>query len=368
MSPDHTGAPSGSPSPLEQFLRDYAEAAGGIWDEVEPQVYDLILPSDDGKESAEIVRVAFDPEAIPEHPGAQLASYGTPLIDRLLGDAVDRGRRITLYTVGLNLSPPGLVDRARRAVSLEPGFNLTVQAIRPLFFPQALFWFEATFSSDQKEQDILPVAVDLHHGRQVRHIDRLLEPTRLSETPSRRLAEAGHIPLASADPIARNRVVRTLAAMANTRQRELMDRLTRQLQRINRYYADLRDEVEEQARRAQSRNDDLARFQERIKALQREEQLRVTELRQKSQLRISLRVLNLLEIHQPKLLLQTRVTGPAPRSISCELAWVWDPLVDSLEAMDCPQCHHPTYQVGFTRQGLPVCSQCTSQSKLRGKH
>jgi hypothetical protein len=368
MSFDNTRAPSGPVSPLEKFLRDYAETTGGIWDEVEPQVYDLILPFDDERGNAEIVRVAFDPEAIPEHPGAQLASYGTPLIDRLLGEAVARGRRITLHVAGLNLSPPGLEDRARRAISLAPGFNLTIEAVRPLFFPQALFWFEATFSSDQKEQEILPVAVDLHHRRQVRHIDRLLEPTRLSETPTRLLAEASHIPLASAYPIARNRVVRTLAAMANTRQRELSDRLTRQLERVNRYYADLRAEVDEQARRAQSRNDDPARLRERTAALHREEQLRVAELRQKSQLKISLRVLNLLEIHQPKLLLQTRLTGPGPRSTSCELAWVWDPLVDNLEALDCPQCNHPTFEVGFTRGGLAACSQCTSQSKPAGKH
>ena len=29
------------------------------------------------------LRLAFDPEALPEHPGTQLASYGTPLVDRL---------------------------------------------------------------------------------------------------------------------------------------------------------------------------------------------------------------------------------------------------------------------------------------------
>jgi len=34
--------------PLEQFLRDYAEASGGMWDEIEPQVYDLMLPARDG--------------------------------------------------------------------------------------------------------------------------------------------------------------------------------------------------------------------------------------------------------------------------------------------------------------------------------
>ena len=33
-------------SPLETFVRDYVETAGGAWDEVEPQVYDVILPTE----------------------------------------------------------------------------------------------------------------------------------------------------------------------------------------------------------------------------------------------------------------------------------------------------------------------------------
>ncbi len=50
-----------------------------------------MLPGRDAAGEPEIVRLAFDPEAIPEHPGAQLASYGTPLVDRLLADAVRSG-------------------------------------------------------------------------------------------------------------------------------------------------------------------------------------------------------------------------------------------------------------------------------------
>ena len=34
-----------SHTPLEEFLRAYAEVVGGVWDEVEPQVYDLMLPA-----------------------------------------------------------------------------------------------------------------------------------------------------------------------------------------------------------------------------------------------------------------------------------------------------------------------------------
>src|SRR5215471_12559065 len=137
-----------APSPLEGFVRDYVEATDGVWDEIEPQVYDVLLPAGPGGEAGGVVRIAFDPEALPEHPGAQLASFGTPLIDHLLDDAIRLGRFSQLYVIGLNLAPHDLTGRARRAVSLPPETSLRVERIRPLHFAQAVFWFQATFVSD----------------------------------------------------------------------------------------------------------------------------------------------------------------------------------------------------------------------------
>jgi hypothetical protein len=354
MEPSH--------SPLEEFLRGYAEVFGGLWDEVEPQVYDLMLPARDAAREPEIVRLAFDPEAVPEHPGSQLASYGTPLVDRLLADAVNRGRHVALYMVGLNLGPQGLEDRLRRAVTLPSGFELRLEQARPLHFPQAVFWFEATFVSDQKEQDLLTVAIDVHHGRQVRHLDRLLDRAHLAEKPWSPLAEAPHPGLRAAYPIARDRVVRTLSALANTSFRELHERLDRQLERIGRYYADLRAEVEEQSRKARNRDEDRTRFTARTEALAREEQLRGAELRRKSQLKVHLRLLNLLVIHQPKLLLHTAVASAG--SVLGTLEWVWDPLVEAIEAAVCPVCRHPTFELGVTRQRQLVCPACAAAASL----
>jgi hypothetical protein len=361
MSTDLETADASRP-PLEEFLRDYAETTGGVWDEVEPQVYDLMLPGGEGAREPEMVRLVFDPEALPEHPGAQLASYGTPLIDRLLSDAVSRGRHLEVYRVGLNASPQGVEDRLRRAVTLPPEYVLKVERTRPLLFPQAVFWFEATFVSDQKEQDLLTVAIDVHHGRQVRHLEELLDETHLAERPWTPLSEAPHPGLISAYPIARDRVVRTLSAMANTYHRELHERLARQLERIGRYYADLRAEVEEQAQKARGRGEDTAKFAARIEGLDREEQLRAGELRRKSQLKVHLRLLNLLVIHQPKLLLQTAVAASSSGSIAGRLEWVYDPLAEAVEAAVCPECRHPTFEFAITRQGRLVCPACAASS------
>jgi hypothetical protein len=348
-------------SPLETFLRDYADVAGGVWDEVEPQVYDLMLPASGAE--AEILRVAFDPEAIPEHPGAQLASFGTPLVNRLLEEAVRRGRHAELYMVGLNLAPQGLAGRVRRALTQPAGHELQIGRVRHLHFPQAIFWFEATFVSDQKEQDLLPVAIDLHYGRQARHLEQLLDRRHFAEAPWSPLPEARHAGLAAAYPIARDRVVRTLSALANTRSRELGERLDRQVDRMRRYYADLRGEADEQADRARQRGEDLAKFAARREALEREERLRIDELRRKSTLKVHLRLMNLLVIYQPKLLLLATVSSGRAAAGALEL--VWDPLVDALEAGPCPECRQPTFALEVNRLGRLACPTCAPKAPTR---
>jgi hypothetical protein len=347
-------------SPLESFLRDYAEAVGGVCEEVEPQVYDLMLPPAAEGSDAEIIRVAFDPEAIPEHPGAQLASYGTPLVDRLLADALARGRRVDLYFTGLNLAPRGVEEKARKALTLPPGATLKVDRIRPMHFPQAVFGFEATFVGDQKEQDVLSAAVDLHHARQVRHLEALLDRSKLAEAPWEPLPEAPHGGLASAYPVARDRVVRTLSALANVRARELNERLARQLGRMTRYYADLRAEVAEQAGRSKG-DADPAKFAARLDGLDREEQVRSAELRRKSTLTVQLRLITLLVVRQPKLLLRSTVQAPGGL-IAGRIDLVWDPLIEALEAPPCPRCGHPTFALAIDRQGALICPACATSS------
>jgi hypothetical protein len=354
-----------APSPLEGFVRDYVEATDGAWDEVEPQVYDVLLPpGPDGAEGG-VVRIAFDPEALPEHPGAQLASYGTPLIDRLLADAVTRGQYARLYVVGLNLAPHDLAGVIRRALTLPAESTLKLERARPLHFRQAAFWFRATFVSDQKEQEVVPVALDLHYGRQVRHLDQLLDHARLSEAPAAPLAEARRLSLAAAYPLARDAVLPTVAALANIRGREAAATVERQVARMSRYYADLRAELDEQVRRASGRGEDLARFAGRREALEREERFRITELRQKSTLHVDLRLLTVLVVEQPKLLVRGTVQGKRNEVAPLEL--VWDPLMGAVEAVPCPACGRPTYAWAWTRQGRLVCPACAAVPARAGR-
>ena len=139
---------------------------------------------------------------------------------------------------------------------------------------------------------------------------------------------------------------------------------------MRRYYRDLRAEVEEQAERAGKRGEeDRAKFASRRETLEREEQLRIGELRQKSSLKVNLRLINLLEIHQPKLLLQATVhrAGSGASALAVPLELVWDPLIEGLEAVSCPSCGQPTFVLGNSRPGTLTCPACETKAPPASK-
>ncbi len=336
-------------SPLERFVREYVEARDGAWDEIEPQVYDLLV-------GPEMMQVAFDPEALPEHPQAQLASLGSPLLDRLLGDAANRWNSAQLYRVGLNLRRYDLESRLRRAILLPPGAAIEVERVRAMNFPQAIFWFQATFASDQKEEEILPVGIGLHYLREVRHLDALLLSSRLSTEPEANLPEVRHGGVVAGYLASRGALVRTAAALANARRREWSGRVDKQVARMVAYYAQLRTEAQEQIVRGGDPNAAAGRAAARREAIDREQQLRVAELRQKSAVRVSAKLVGLMVVQQPKLLISAVILQKDQPSGRLEL--VWDSLTESVEAVPCPSCGHPTLALRIDRTRL-CCAGCS---------
>jgi hypothetical protein len=350
-----SGTTDSSLSPLEQFVREYVESRDGAWDEIEPRVYDLLIGPD-------ILQLSFDPEALPEHPRAQMASLGSPLVDRLLADAAERWSACRLYRFGLNLRPHSLPSRLARAISLPPGVAMSIDGVRVMNCPQAVFWFKATFSGDQKEEEILPIGIDLHYQRQVRHLDLLLAPDRLSETPEAHLAEAPHAGLMAGYRAACRQVAPTVAALANTRRREWTARMDKQIARMTAYYAQLRREAESPAGRPADPALAAARALGRRQAIDHEEQLRFAELRQKSAVRTRIRLISLMLVLQPKLLISLAIAQK--NHPAGEIAAVWDPLCEAVEALACPSCGHPTFAPRIHRKGLG-CESCAGDRNPR---
>jgi hypothetical protein len=341
-------------SPLEQFFRNYVEASGGIWDEIEPQVYDVLWP-----DAEEPQRVTFDSEALPEHPSAQFLTFGLPLLDNILEEAQQQGKVAHAYIDSMHLEPYGIETQVQREITLPPGIHMQVQQVRPRYVLHTLFWFEATYLSDEKEQTLYTAAVDRYYGRLVRHLDPLdseqLEEQRLWPYP-----DARSVTLDKAYQLARERVVRNVLVAANTHQRERRMRLTRQIEQMEQYFTDMRAEVQERIQKARTRGEETENLEQRIEALEREQVLRIDELRRKAVARVHVQLTNMLHLSIPRLFLQTRLlpTGKQSRTPELPLTITWDPLISKTDAIDCPACHTPTYELTVNQRGAYGCPHC----------
>jgi hypothetical protein len=344
------------PDPLEQFLIEYVDTVGGLADAIEPQVYDVLMP-----DAATPQRIALDPDALPEHAhaSAQLLTFGSALLDELIERAQTRGRIGLAFLDDVHLQPHALAQRVTRDVVLPEQITLRVENTRPLYVAHSLFWFEVTYLGDEKEQQLYPLAIDRYYGRQVRYLDELLSGERFADTRRWVFADASIVPLDQAYLAARDAVVRTVRAEVNTRQHHAQMRLVAQTERMRRYYADLGAELAERIEKAQARGDETESLRLRQDALQREEGVRLDELTRNAQLRIHLKLINLLHVKIPRLFISTRVTSKQfPVFHPASLTLTWDPLIEKTDALVCPYCQHPTFELRVNRQGVLHCAEC----------
>jgi hypothetical protein len=346
---------------LEAFLRESLDASGGAWDEVEPQVYDVLWP-----DVYDPVRLIFDPEALPEHPAAQLVTFGSPVLDQLL-ERAHAGARVGLAY--LDVAPPAMATVAaqvRRELRLPDEAALRLDAARPLYVTHTAFWFEATYAGDAREQVLYSTAIDRYYGRFARHLEPMLDDRRLADARLWAHPDAPSLALGRAYEMARDGIVRTVAAEAASRSRAIRAASGRQSERTVRYFADMREELRERLEKTAGRSEQGESLRLRLGAVDREEAVRLEDLRRKAALRVELRVRNILHLKSPRLFLAAQVvTGGRAPARTIPLTLTWDPVAGKLDAVACPHCQQPAYEFRLTSRRELRCPGCANLTTPR---
>lgn len=107
--------------------------------------------------------LAFTPEAAHEHAGAEVLTYGSPLLDTMAELATTRGNASHLYLNSLKPTTGRTLEKVRAQVRL-PGHLLSTGPEHLMLFHHALFRFKVSFIGEEREELFRDVAVDLHTG------------------------------------------------------------------------------------------------------------------------------------------------------------------------------------------------------------
>lgn len=342
------------PASVEAFTLAAIEGLGGVAEALTPGLYTVLWPSEEDAGNVETRQLAFDPDAIEEDTAAELVTFASPTLERIVRRATASGRvaRAFLSTPPLQLR--GIAERVARSYHfLDAAW--TPGPARPWWFPAGIFLFRASYLSDAREEDLVEIAIGLADRRILRRLAEGVERFGLVPDAPEAWPMMPEVTAKDAYAVARDELERRLVAPLGARRRELASRLTRERGRAAAYYAELLREFGEQQAKLPADAPERAVLDARLRAIRVERDGRIAELGRTYALTVEASLLSVLRLYLPRLVIQGTL---ASKRESAPLALVWDPVEQTGEPLRCERCRVLTYEAGPHRTGIVTCPQC----------
>ena len=342
-----------APGGIEPFTVTAIEGLGGAVEKRADGLYTILWPAEDMAE-LEARQLAFDPEVIDEQPDAELITFASPTLERIVQRATASGRVARAF---LNATPnisPGMAERLARSYRFRDA-SWTAEAGKAWWLPVGLFLFRVRYLSDAREEDLVEVGVNLADGRILRRLAEAMERWGLSPDPPEAWPMMAELPASGAYAVARAELERKILSPLGRRRRELESRLARESGRAAAYYDELIRELQEQQDSLPADDPGRASLESKLRAIRLEREGRLAELRGKYRLEAEVALLSVLRLSLPRVVFLGRLTG---KRHAAELALVWDPVEQAGEPARCQRCGGLTYELGLHRSGVVACFPC----------
>jgi len=368
---------------LETFVLRFLESHGALLDRPAYGLVDAVLPDEVSHQLGVdgYLRLTFNEGVAAANPGATHLTYGHPLVDQITDAARETGHAVHWYIGQVRLQKPDLFQVIQKEIGLV---NARLQPEkegkpRPQLHHYLRFSFKVAFVSDEKQEQLVSVLIDVNSGQPAWELDEawgrvfLEREAWLVDVPQAPLAWHPKAPsgalaaraVDAADPLAEDalHVLQERAAQAVARKaaptlealhRRTARRLELDLARLQSFY----DDTEADLRRRLARTEDTGRrgsLEEKLAFAQADREHKLADVRAKYRLRLVLDLINVALITQPKLALAARVEN---RYASVRRDFIWDPLLHRVEPMLCDVCQAPSLRLHLCANGHLACNVC----------
>jgi hypothetical protein len=322
-----------SASQFRDFAARLLEHEGALVDSVAPAGLEAMLPASvqQALRAPEFVRLGFAADLPADAQRVSLESDWLDRFGHLLGE---RGR---LLQCVVNPPLPVLSHPERM---LEHGLVLQnavyrLSRVTPAWTRYLILLFRYTAISDEKREGLIKFGLNLANGSAIDpFVDELLTAAISMEVPTGASALSDGQRLPHWEPARLHTVVtRALPTRVRTQLHLFLHgmqrRLERDLARLHEYYTGLRQEAWQ---RLQKQPSDAARERLRFEAAEREYHNKVTDLRQKYALRVTVDLEQTLELTSPVQRLELTIKR---RKGERSLILDWNPLARRLDPPPC---------------------------------
>ncbi len=360
---------------LARFVLDFLEQEGSIVTPPAFGVYEVLMP-DDLAASLGVdayLRLSFDAPA----EDAVHLTVNHPLVDAIAERMMAKTANARGYINAVRLQKRGIAELAQRTYALpnariKPGRRGDLTAK----FHYLRFNFKVTYESDEKEEEIRSVVMDVQGGYAVRD-EELLERLETYEATSTFQSSLIARPRwKGAETPFSFEIFQALLDRAEEAVREDVDarvqRMTARLQRfleldiarIEGYYDDLAQDLLRRRERVAQEDEERARsYDEKLAALEVERENKLRDVESRYRLQVKVELINVLLLEFPKIYAPIIISN---RTASITRYAVWNPLVHRLEPLTCDVCGKPGEKLYLCTGGhlahetclAPQCIDC----------
>ncbi len=251
----------------------------------------------------EYLFLAFSPEAAHEHAGAEVLTYGSPLLDTMAEVAIARGTAVHFYLKSPRPTTGRTLEKVRAQVRL-PGHLMDIEEEQLMLFHHALFRFKLSFIGEEREEVFQDVSVDLHTGWATRGLEeQTLRSYGSTEAAFGR--ELGlHLSLAQACETAISTLQGSMAAQVSDHQALLRTACLAEKKQVLEHYQTSIARIEAGKTR---KGADVERLDARIRATQVDQEMRLQDLEKRYELSLELTLTQLALVSYLKAVVPLRI-------------------------------------------------------------
>lgn len=353
---------------LSELVLGYLAEAGSVVMPPAFGIYEVLMAEDLAAQLklGDYARLTFTLAGAEQPPADVLPiSVNHPLVESIAQVITQEPANARAYIGGVRLDKRGLAELAQKQVALpnarlDPAPKALEEAQQHHYL---LCNFKVTFVSEEKQEELVAVVMDVQAGHAVRdatvlqHLEVMnpeptfaMMPIAQPRWPGAGAGDGSELAPATLQallPRAERALRQQLADQVTALTARMARHLTLDLARINDYYDEMAADLQQRQRRHGNDDDERQQsFADKLAMLAAERSAKLQDARSRYGVRVEMELVNVLLVAQPKIVLPMVISN---RTATITRTVIWDPLVHRLEPFVCEVCGEPG-------EGLYLCT------------
>ena len=351
---------------IRSFVTKCLESVGTLVEFTAYNYAEVLIPDEfiDYFDGENYYKLAFDFDVAKLHEEAEFVTYGSYFLDKMIDLASQRGLTCRRHIIDEDVEIRNLPQKIANKIIFK-NQRMTFVANSPVLYHYLLFNFKVSYVSDEREDQIIKLLVNLNTG----HVDnRMLESIGsafFTDSPHTNYGAENMQTVDSAYKVATEALEKQIQPRIREIQNKIEIRLASEKNRITEYYDQIDNELKLKLEKLNERENKEGSntINDKLRLSMIERQRRLKEIEEKNALNAHVTLFNATLISQTKIRNKYNVKkGKVERDVYV----VWNPVLKDVEPLICEICGTETFDVDLCLSSHLGCKECMSLCSICG--